>query len=261
MTKDIKFNTIEDAIEDIKNGKMVIVVDDEDRENEGDLIMAAEKVTPEAINFIAKEARGMICMAITKERAGELDLDYMVNQNTALHETPFTVTVDAKSGTTTGISAFDRSVTIKTMIDPATRPEDLARPGHIFPLIAKMEGVLRRAGHTEAAVDLARMAGLNPAGVLCEIMDDDGKMARVPRLKKMAEQYDMKIVTIADLIEFRRHKHKFVRRRAVVDMPTEYGTFKLYLFENKIKPNEHHVALVKGEVANGEPVLVLFSNK
>jgi len=252
----INFNTIEEAIEDIKHGKMVIVVDDEDRENEGDLIMAAEKVKPEDINFIAREARGMICVSIREDRAKALDLEFMVHDNTALHSTPFTVTVDAKYCTTTGISAFDRAATIQTIIDPVTKPTDLARPGHIFPLVAKNGGVLRRAGHTEAALDLAKLAGLYPAGVLCEIMDDDGRMARVPRLMQMAEKFDLKIVTIADLIEYRQVRENLVNRRAVVDMPSKHGHFKLYLYENKLNPIEHHVALVKGDVSDGVPTLV-----
>ena len=188
------FNTIEEILVDLKMGRIVIVVDDEDRENEGDLIMAAEKITPDAINFIAKEARGMICVSITSERAKELDLELMVEDNTALHNTPFTVTVDAKHGTTSGISAYDRATTIKTIINPNTKPKDLARPGHIFPLVAKDGGVLRRAGHTEAAVDITRLAGLNPAAVLCEIMDDDGQMARIPKLKKISEKFTDDII-------------------------------------------------------------------
>ncbi len=235
---------------------MVIVVDDEDRENEGDLIMAAEKVTPQAVNFIAKNARGMICTAITHQRAKELHLEFMVEDNTALHSTPFTVTVDARHGTTTGISAFDRATTILALVDPQTGPKDLARPGHIFPLVAKEGGVLRRAGHTEAACDLARLGGLSPAGVLCEIMDDDGSMARVPKLRRIAEKFGLKLITIADLIEYRRIREKLVRRRAVIDMPTQYGEFKLFLYENILNSNEHHVALVKGNVADGEPTLV-----
>jgi 3,4-dihydroxy 2-butanone 4-phosphate synthase/GTP cyclohydrolase II len=250
------FNTIEEAIEDIAQGKMLIVVDDEDRENEGDLIMAAEKVTPEAINFISKEARGMICIAITPQRAKELDLEFMVEDNTALHETPFTVTVDAKYGTTTGISAFDRATTIKSIINPDTKPKDLARPGHIFPLVAKDGGVLRRAGHTEAALDMAYLAELTPAAVLCEIMDDDGQMARIPKLKKLADKFNLKMITIADLIEYRQTREKLVKRRAVVDLPTKFGQFKLYLFKNNLNPNEHHVALVKGNVATDQPILV-----
>jgi 3,4-dihydroxy 2-butanone 4-phosphate synthase/GTP cyclohydrolase II len=250
------FDRIEEALEDIKNGKMVVVVDDNDRENEGDLIMAAELVRPEDVNFITREARGMLCVAITGERARELELDYMVENNTAIHEPPFAITIDYKHGTTTGISAYDRASTIRAVVDPATKPHDLARPGHIFPLIAKKGGVLRRAGHTEAAVDLARLAGLRPAGVLCEIMDEDGSMARVSRLKDFVKKHNLKIITIADLIEFRRNREKLVRRRVVVDMPSKYGTFKLYLYENILNPVEHHVALVKGNIAGSDPVLV-----
>ena len=251
-----KLNTIEEAIEDLRNGNMVIVVDDADRENEGDLIIAADKVTPEVINFITKQARGMICIAITSQRAQELNLEFMVDDNTALHNTPFTVTVDAKRGTTTGISAYDRATTIQAIINPNTGPNDLARPGHIFPLVAKDGGVLRRAGHTEAALDLAKLAGLTPAGVLCEIMDDNGEMARIPKLKKMARKYELKIVSIADLIEYRRVREKLVRKRAVIDLPTKFGHFKLYLYQSLLNPNEQHVALVKGDVSDGEPTLV-----
>ena len=251
-----QFNSIEDALQDIRNGKMVVVVDDYDRENEGDLIMAAELVRPEDVNFIVREARGMLCIAITAERASELELDFMVENNTGLHETPFAVTIDYRHGTTTGISATDRASTIRSVVDPATRPHDLARPGHIFPLIAKKGGVLRRAGHTEAALDLARMAGLKPAGILCEVMNDDGSMARVGDLRKFVEKYNLKLITIADLIEYRRTRENLVRRRVVVDMPTRHGLFKLYLYENVLNPVEHHVALVKGTVAGPDPVLV-----
>ncbi|NOX88333.1 MAG: bifunctional 3,4-dihydroxy-2-butanone-4-phosphate synthase/GTP cyclohydrolase II [Calditrichaeota bacterium] len=252
----IQYNTIEEAIEDIRNGKMIVVVDDRDRENEGDLIMASELVRPEDVNFITREARGMLCISITEQRARELDLDFMVEDNSSKHETPFTVSVDAKHGTTTGISAYDRAHTIRTIIDPATRPEDLARPGHIFPLVAKQGGVLRRAGHTEAAMDLARLAGLKPSGILCEIMAEDGTMARGKTLKEFTEKHNLKIITIADLIRYRRQREKFIRRRVVVDLPTRYGTFKLYLYENTLSPDEHHVALVKGSIADGKPALV-----
>jgi 3,4-dihydroxy 2-butanone 4-phosphate synthase/GTP cyclohydrolase II len=250
------FNTIEEAIKDIQQGKMVVVVDDEGRENEGDFIMAADKITPQSINFLSKHARGIVCIAITKKRAKELDLEFMVDNNTALHSTPFTISVDAKIGTTTGISAFDRARTIQVLINPDTNPNDLARPGHIFPLIAKDGGVLRRAGHTEAAVDLAKLSGRSEAGVLCEIMDKDGQMARTPRLKQIAKQHNLKIITIADLIEYRRIREKLVRRRAVVDMPTRFGHFKLFLYQSLINPNENHLALVKGNVADGKPTLV-----
>ncbi len=255
MVEKIKAN-IEAALEDLRQGKILIVVDDEDRENEGDFIMAADKVTPEAINFMAKYGRGIICLAITEERANELELEYMVNQNTAIHGTAFTVTIDAKHGTTTGVSAYDRAHTIRVAIDPRTRPEDLARPGHIFPLIAKPGGVLRRAGHTEAVVDLARLAGLTPAGVLCEIMDEDGQMARLPRLQEIAREFNLRIVTIAELIEYRRLKEKLIRRVTDVDLPTRYGHFRLYLYENVLDPSDHHLAIVKGDVTTDEPVLV-----
>jgi len=247
---------IETAINELKAGKILIVIDDEDRENEGDFIMAAEKITPEAINFMTKFGRGMVCLALTEDRAEELELEYMVERNTALHGTAFTVTIDARVGTTTGVSAYDRALTIQKAIDPETNPEDLARPGHIFPLISKPGGVLRRAGHTEAVVDLARMAGLIPAGVLCEIMDDNGEMARLPKLTKIAEEFDLKLITIADLINYRRHKERLVRRVTEVHLPTAYGNFKLVLYENFLNPNDHHLALIKGDVTTDEPVLV-----
>ncbi len=250
------FNTIEEAIEDIKTGKMIVVVDDEDRENEGDIIMAAEMVKPQHVNFITKEARGMLCVPITEDRARELNLDFMVQENTALHETPFTVTVDYKKGTTTGISAFDRAATIRALVDEKASTKDFARPGHIFPLVAKRGGVLKRAGHTEAAVDLAVLAGLKPAGVLCEIMDEDGSMARVPKLINFASQHGFKIITIADLINYRRKREKLVQRKVVVDLPSQYGDFKLHLYENTLDSKDNPVALVKGRIAGNEPVLV-----
>ena len=250
------FDTIEEAIEDIRQGKMVIVVDDEDRENEGDFILAAEKVTPEAINFMAKYGRGLICVAMTPERLDELGLGPMVIDNTARMGTPFTVSVDAKHNTTTGSSAHDRATTIKALIDPRTKPQDLARPGHVFPLRAMEGGVLRRAGHTEAVVDLARLAGLYPAGVLCEILDEDGSMARVPRLMEMAKEFGLKIVTIADLIQYRRQREVLVRRLVKTRLPSRYGNFDLYLYESTITGN-HHIALVKGDPANAkQPPLV-----
>ncbi len=255
MVKRIMSN-IEAALKDLKDGKILIVVDDEDRENEGDFIMAADKVTPEAINFMSKYGRGIICLALTEEQAKKLELEYMVEQNTALHGTAFTVTIDARHGTTTGVSAYDRALTIKTAIDPETKPQDLARPGHIFPLIAKPGGVLRRAGHTEAVVDLARLAGLTPAGVLCEIMDEDGHMARLPQLEKIAKEFNLKIITIADLIEYRRRTEKLVRRVTDVDLPTAYGHFRLVLYENMLDPTDHHLALIKGDLSGDEPVLV-----
>jgi 3,4-dihydroxy 2-butanone 4-phosphate synthase/GTP cyclohydrolase II len=252
----IKFNHIEEAIEDYKAGKILIVVDDEDRENEGDFILAAERVAPESINFMAKYGRGLICMAITKQRAKELDLNIMVDNNTALHATPFTVTIDAKRGTTTGISASDRATTIRTVIDPTAQPQDLARPGHIFPLVARDGGVLERSGHTEATVDLARLSGLYPAGVLCEIMDEDGSMARVPRLVEMAKEFNLKIITIKDLIHHRLHKEKFVRPIATdIELPSVYGKFNVRVYEN-ILNGDQHLAITKGNIHSGEPVLV-----
>jgi 3,4-dihydroxy 2-butanone 4-phosphate synthase/GTP cyclohydrolase II len=252
----ISFHTIDEALTDIRNGKMVVVVDDADRENEGDLIMASEMVRPEDVNFITREARGMLCVSISEERARALELDFMVQGNTSLHGTPFTVSVDAMYGTTTGISAFDRAHTVRTIINPLTRPGDLARPGHIFPLIARKGGVLQRSGHTEAALDLAKLAGLEPSGILCEIMADDGAMARGQQLIDFTRRHDLKIVNIADLIEYRRQREKLVRRRIVVDLPNKFGTFKLYLYENILDAQEQHVALVKGQVADGKPVLV-----
>ncbi len=249
------FDRIEEAIEDIRAGKMVIVVDDENRENEGDFIMAAERVTPEAINFMAKYGRGMICLPANKERLEKLGLEMMVSRNTALHGTPFTVTIDAVEGTTTGISAHDRAVTIQKFINPDARPEDFARPGHVFPLRAESGGVLKRAGHTEAAVDLARLAGFQPAGVLCEIMADDGTMARVPQLREMARRFGLKMVSIKDLIEYRRRTEKLVRCVVKTKLPTEFGDFDLYLYRTTIDEH-HHLALVKGDVASGQSVLV-----
>lgn len=241
-----KFNTIEEAIKDIKQGKMVIVVDDEDRENEGDLLMAAEKVTPEAISFMASYGRGLICAPITEERARQLDLPLMVRQNTEHMGTAFTVTVDHIENST-GISAYDRAQTIKALIDPSTKPEDLRRPGHIFPLIAKSGGVLRRAGHTEAAVDIARLSGLYPAGVICEIMKDDGTMARLQDLMNFAENHGLKIITIEELIRYRKTREKIVRKVAQTKLPTEYGEFDLLCYED-LTCGETHVALVKGQI-------------
>ncbi|GBE27750.1 riboflavin biosynthesis protein RibBA [bacterium BMS3Bbin03] len=250
-----EFNNIEEAIEAIKKGEIIIVVDDEDRENEGDFIMAAQKVTPEAINFMAKHGRGLICVPMTQDRLHELDLQPMVTENTAHLGTSFTVSVDAKKEVTTGISAHDRSKTIQDLINPKTKPSDLARPGHIFPLRAVKGGVLRRAGHTEAVVDLARLAGLYPAGVLCEIMDDDGTMARVPKLLDIAGKFQLKIITIRDLIEYRRRKEHLVREAAVANLPTRFGEFVIHIYESAIDPNDH-VALVKGEIDPEKPILV-----
>lgn len=249
------FDSVEHALEDYRKGNILIVVDDEDRENEGDFIMAAEKVTPEKINFMAKHGRGLICVPMTGERLDELDLHSMVLDNTEKLKTYFTVSVDAKRNTTTGISAFDRAETVKALIDSQTQPSDLARPGHIFPLRSRDGGVLVRAGHTEAAVDFAKMAGLYPAGVLCEIMDDDGRMARVPRLKEIARQFDLKIITISDLIEYRRRTEKLIKKIVTTKLPTGYGEFVLHLYSSDIDL-QHHLAIVKGEVSSGEPTLV-----
>lgn len=249
------FNTIEEAIHDIKKGKMVILVDDEDRENEGDLCMAAEKVTPEAINFMAKYGRGLICLSLTPQRVEELKLPMMTEQNTSSFGTAFTVSIEAKRGVTTGISAYDRAVTIKTAIDPNTKPDDIARPGHVFPLRARPGGVLQRAGQTEGSVDLARLAGLYPAGVICEIMDDDGTMARVPKLMEFAKTHGLKIVTVKDLIQYRMRKESFVRRIATVEMPTDFGDFIAIAFKNAIDESTH-LALVNGDIYPDDEVLV-----
>src|SRR5712671_1456464 len=249
-------DSIQSAIEDIKQGKLVIVVDDEDRENEGDFITAARNATPEVVNFMSKYGRGLICTPLVEERCDELGLELMVNNNTALHETAFTVSVDLLGhGCTTGISAHDRALTIQALVNPATRPGDLGRPGHIFPLRAKKGGVLRRAGHTEATIDLARLAGFEPAGVLVEIMNDDGSMARLPQLKKVAEKFDFKLVSIKDLIEYRLKRDSLIEEIVSVDMPTKYGHFKLVAFEEKNTKNEH-LALIKGEWQKDEPLLV-----
>ncbi|MFT9493954.1 bifunctional 3,4-dihydroxy-2-butanone-4-phosphate synthase/GTP cyclohydrolase II [Anaerosolibacter sp.] len=249
-----KFNTIEEAIEDIRNGKIIVVVDDEDRENEGDLLMAAEKATPEAINFMAKYGRGLICMPILGERLRELKIPQMVTQNTDLHQTAFTVSIDAVE-TTTGISAFERSATILKVLDSDTKPEDFKRPGHIFPLEAREGGVLKRSGHTEAAVDFARLAGLYPAGVICEIMNEDGSMARVKELMPYVEEHQLKIVTIADLIAYRRKHELLVEKVTEASMPTKYGDFRIVGYQNKLN-GEHHLALIKGDISDGNPVLV-----
>jgi len=248
-------NKIEDAIKDIRKGKAVIVVDDENRENEGDFIIPAAKITPKTINFMATHGRGLICVCLTPERLEELDIPIMVNDNTAKYNTPFAVSVDALKGTTTGSSAFDRATTVKALINLKTRPPDLARPGHIFPLKAAEGGVLRRAGHTEASVDLARLAGLYPAGVLCEIMDSDGHMARLSKLRKIAQRFNLKIVSIKDLIEYRRKKEKLVRRILETELPTKFGKFHLILYEDKIT-YEHHIVLVLGEIDDKKNVLV-----
>lgn len=249
-------NTIESAIEDLQNGKMLIVVDDEDRENEGDFIIAARFASPEVINFMSKYGRGLICAALTDERCKQLELNAMVTSNTSLHETAFTVSVDLiGQGTSTGISAQDRSKTIQALINPDTVPADLARPGHIFPLRAMKGGVLRRAGHTEATVDLSRLAGLEPAGVLVEIMNEDGTMARLPQLQKIAEEHQLKIISIKDLIEYRLKTDSLIEEIVRVDMPTAYGNFKLIAFKEK-ETGQEHMALIKGEWQTEEPVLV-----
>jgi 3,4-dihydroxy 2-butanone 4-phosphate synthase/GTP cyclohydrolase II len=249
-------HSIESAIEDIRQGKLVIVVDDEDRENEGDFITAARNVTPEIINFMSKYGRGLICVPMLEDRCEELGLELMVNNNTALHETAFTVSVDLLGhGCTTGISAQDRAKTVQALIDPYTKPEELGRPGHIFPLRAKKGGVLRRAGHTEATIDLARLAGFEPAGVLVEIMNDDGSMARLPELRQVAEKFDFKIISIKDLIEYRLKQDSLIEEIVRVDMPTRWGHFKLVAFQEKGTSNEH-LALIKGEWKENDPVLV-----
>lgn len=249
-------DTIHSAIEDIKQGKLVIVVDDEDRENEGDFITAAHNTTPEVVNFMSRYGRGLICASLPENRCDELELDLMVNKNTALHETPFTVSVDLLGhGCTTGISAQDRAKTIQALIDPNTKPEDLGRPGHIFPLRAKQGGVLRRSGHTEAAIDLARLAGFEPAGVLVEIMNEDGSMARLPQLKIIAQQFNLKIISIRDLIAYRLKMDSLIEEIVRINMPTKYGHFKLVAFQEKNTTNEH-MALIKGTWNKDEPVLV-----
>jgi len=248
-------SSISEAIEDIKAGKFVIIVDDEGRENEGDLAIAAEKITPEAINFMAKYGRGLICLPIIGQRLDELEIPLMVTNNTSRYSTAFTVSIEAKNKVSTGISAFDRAETIKAVLDPATKPEDLARPGHVFPIRARDGGVLVRAGHTEAIVDLARLAGLYPAGVICEIMDEDGTMARMPQLEAMASKFDLKIVSIADLIAYRLRHEKLVQKVTEAKLPTKYGEFKAAAYKSMVDAAEH-VALVMGDISNGEPVLV-----
>jgi 3,4-dihydroxy 2-butanone 4-phosphate synthase / GTP cyclohydrolase II len=248
-------NTIDEALEDIRRGRMVIVVDDEERENEGDLVAAAEMVTPEMIAFMLRRTSGIICAPITEARATELDLPMMVDINTARHGTPFTVSIDYLNGTSTGVSASDRAKTVLALTNPKTVAHDFARPGHIFPLRAVDEGVLRRAGHTEAAVDLARMAGFQPIALLCEVMNEDGSMSRMPELVKFAEEFDLKIISVQDLIAYRMTREKLMHKIVEVNLPTEYGDFRLHLYENKVDHKEH-IALTKGDIANGEPVLV-----
>ncbi len=249
------FNNIEDAIKDIRKGKFIILVDDEDRENEGDLVMAAEKVTPQAINFMAKHARGLICLALTPERCEELQLPQQAVENTATFGTAFTVSIDARKDITTGISAADRATTVHVAVDPKSKPGDLARPGHIFPLKAQKGGVLKRAGQTEGSVDLARLAGLQPAGVICEIMNEDGTMARVPELTRFARAHKLKMVTVKALIEYRMRRETFVKRMASARLPTMFGEFEAVAFENQVD-NITHIALVKGQVEGAGPTLV-----
>ncbi len=252
----MELNTIEEALEDIKKGKVIIVVDDEDRENEGDFIAAAEAVTPEMINFMATHGRGLICAPLIESRCDELDLNLMVNNNTVLHHTQFTVSVDLIGhGCTTGISVHDRAKTIKALVDESTKPEDLGRPGHIFPLRAKPGGVLRRAGHTEASIDLARLAGYKPAGILVEILNEDGSMARLPQLKDIAKKFDLKLITIKDLIAYRIKNETLIERQVEVKMPTEHGNFDLIHYK-QLTNNQEHLALVKGTWEKDEPVLV-----
>jgi 3,4-dihydroxy 2-butanone 4-phosphate synthase/GTP cyclohydrolase II len=253
---DVKLNTIEEAVEDIKAGKIIIVVDDEDRENEGDFLTAARNASPEVVNFMAKYGRGLICVPLTSHRCDELSLELMVGKNTTSHETNFTVSVDLLgNGCTTGISASDRSKTIQALIDPATTPDDLGRPGHIFPLRAKDGGVLRRAGHTEAATDLAAMAGFEPAGVIVEIMNEEGEMARLPELMLLAKQFDMKIISIKDLIAYRLCTESLIKKEVSVKLPTEWGDFEMVAY-TQLDSGDHHIALVKGKWDENEPVMV-----
>lgn len=255
MSEDIRLDSIDDALAALRRGELIIVVDDEDRENEGDFIMAAEKVTPESINFVSKHGRGLVCLAATGQRMRQLDLHPMVEHNTAALTTHFTVSVDAAEGTSTGISAHDRSRTVQVFLDPHARPEDLARPGHIFPLEAQPGGVLQRAGHTEAVVDLCRAAGLYPAGILCEIMADDGSMARLPELRQIANHFDLKLVSIADLIRWRRGHDRLVERAVETAMPTRFGEFRMVAYESTID-GATHLALVRGDVNAEDEVLV-----
>ncbi|KOP63885.1 3,4-dihydroxy-2-butanone 4-phosphate synthase [Bacillus sp. FJAT-18019] len=254
MDERFSFHTIDEALSDLKEGKVIIVVDDEDRENEGDFIALADKATPEVINFMITEGRGLVCLPMTQARAQELDLKPMVTQNTDFHGTAFTVSIDHKD-TTTGISAYERSVTVKSILDSSASAADFRRPGHMFPLIAKDGGVLRRAGHTEAAVDLARLSGSYPAGVICEVIKEDGTMARLPDLVEIAKKHDLKLISIKDLIHYRNEKEKLVQREVAVRMPTDYGVFQAVAYTNDVD-NKEHVALVKGEIDPHEPVLV-----
>ena len=249
------FSRVSEAIDELRRGRAIILVDDEDRENEGDFVVAAEKVTPELVNFMAKHGRGLVCLTLTEERATELELPLMVRDNTTPYETAFTVSIEARKGVTTGISAADRATTIQCAVDPRSSARDLARPGHVFPLVARRGGVLVRAGHTEGSVDLARLAGMRPAAVICEILNEDGSMARRPDLDRIAAQFGIKIVSIADLIAFRRSKEKLVRRHVEIELDYRYGHFHGIIYRNEMDDAEHNV-LVKGDVGNGEPVLV-----
>ncbi|MCK4639723.1 MAG: bifunctional 3,4-dihydroxy-2-butanone-4-phosphate synthase/GTP cyclohydrolase II [Candidatus Marinimicrobia bacterium] len=251
----MKFNTIKEAVADLINGKFIIVVDDENREDEGDFIIAAEKITPKAVNFMAKHARGLMCVGLTEKRAKELRLNLMVADNTALHNTRFTVSVDYRKGTTTGISAPDRAATIKALAEPDTNPDDLGRPGHIFPIVARSGGVLRRTGHTEASVDLAMIAGLKPVSVMCEIMDENGEMARGDALHAIAKEHDIKIITVEDLIEYRRKHERYIERISEAVLPTKIGKFNIIVYIDHLTEKEH-IAMVMGDVGNGETVMV-----
>ncbi|HTP78932.1 MAG TPA: bifunctional 3,4-dihydroxy-2-butanone-4-phosphate synthase/GTP cyclohydrolase II [Bacteroidota bacterium] len=253
--EDRTFNTVEEAIEDFRNGKVLIVVDDEERENEGDFVVAAERATADVVNFFIREGRGVLCAPVTQERANELGLESMVESNTSLHETSFTVSVDYVHGTTTGVSAADRAATIRALIDPATKPSDLARPGHVFPLRGMDGGVLRRAGHTEAVIDLCRLAGFKPAGVICEILNEDGTMARVPELLKIARRLGLKIITVRALIEHRMKSEKLVQKIVTTKLPSRFGEFQMHLYKS-ITDQKEHLAIVKGEISASTPTLV-----
>src|ERR1700739_4167193 len=253
------FATVEEAVEDIRQGRMIVLVDDEDRENEGDLAMAAEKITPEAINFMAKYARGLICLPLTEERCDELHLPLMSPINTSVHGTAFCEAIDGRLGVTTGISASDRAITILTAVDPKTKPQDLARPGHIFPLRARKGGVLVRAGQTEASVDLARIAGMTPAGVICEIMNDDETMARVPQLVEFCGTHGLKLLTVAELIRYRMRNERYVRRVAESSLPTRYGDFRMIAYASDVD-HEQHIALIRGDLAGAPPLVRVHSH-
>src|SRR5881394_2317887 len=257
MTSQLPFTDVPSAIEEIRSGRMIVVVDDEDRENEGDLTLAAEKVTPEAINFMAKYGRGLVCLAMTEERLEHLNIGPMTSENTSQFGTAFCEAIDARTGVTTGISAHDRARTIQVAIDPATKPSDLARPGHMFPLRARKGGVLVRAGQTEASVDLARLAGMVPAGIICEIMREDGTMARVPDLVEFCREHDLKVLTVAELIRYRMQNERYVHRVGEAMVETEYGEFRVIAYESEVDGGESHLALVKGDISDAsEPVLV-----